>query len=127
MRALLSLRNSEVIFDAVMKSFEAHTPKPYLVPLCSFFPDLDSAQIMEIPVGDWCRSVACSPCDRYVLAGGGHNVVVADSITGVALKKLEGHSGRVQCVRFVAGSQTIVSASEDKTIAVWEWESPTRS
>ncbi len=29
---------------------------------------------------------------------------------------------RVQCVRFVAGSQTIVSASEDKTIAVWEWE-----
>ncbi len=28
----------------------------------------------------------------------------------------------MHCVRFVAGSQTIVSVSEDKTIAVWEWE-----
>ncbi len=74
---LFSSRNSNLIFDAVMKSFEAHTPKPYLVPESSFFPDLNSAQIMEIPVGGMCWSVACSPCGRYVLAGGGHNVVVA--------------------------------------------------
>ncbi len=51
MRALLSLRNRDIIIDTAMKSFVEHTPKPYLVPLCSFFPDLNSAQIMEIPVG----------------------------------------------------------------------------
>ncbi len=73
-------------------------------------------------MGAWCHSVTCSPCGRYVLAGGGQNVVVADSITGAVLKQLKGHSGTLHCVRFVAGSQTIVSASADKTIAVWEWE-----
>ncbi len=75
---LSSLRNHGVIFGAVMKSFETHTPKPYLVPVCPFFLDLDSAQILEIHVGGWCGSLVFSPCGRYILAGGGHNIVVAD-------------------------------------------------
>ncbi len=37
--------------DTVMKSFERRTPKPYLVPESYFFPDLNSAQMVEIPVG----------------------------------------------------------------------------
>ncbi len=51
MRAAVQFEEERRHFDAVMKSFEAHTPKPYLVPLSSFFPDLNSAQILEIPVG----------------------------------------------------------------------------
>ncbi len=49
-------------------------------------------------------------------------LLLLNSITGVVLKQLKGHSGALSIVRFVAGSQTVVSASEDKTIAVWEWE-----
>ncbi len=28
----------------------------------------------------------------------------------------------MRCVKFVGGSKKIVSASEDGTVAVWEWE-----
>ncbi len=119
---LPSMRNKDVIVDAVMKSFEAHTPKPYLKPVSSFFPEVNSAQLLEIPVGGRCRWVSCSPCGDYIAAGGGWDVVVADANTGDVLKRLHGHSKDVTCVKFVGGSKRIVSASEDGTVAVWEWE-----
>ncbi len=115
------MRNKDVIVDAVMKSFEAHTPKPYLKPMSCFFPEVNSAQLLEIRVGAWCDWVSCSPCGDYIAAGGGQDVVVADVNTGDVLKRLHGHSSLVTCVKFVGGSKKIVSASRDGTVAVWEW------
>ncbi len=89
---LWSTRNKDVIVDAVMNSFEAHTPKPYLKPVSSFFPELNSAQILEIPVGGRCYWVACSPCGGYIAAGSGGDIVVADVNTGDVLKRLHSHS-----------------------------------
>lgn len=76
------MRTEDVIADAVVKSFEVHTPKPYLKPVNSFFPELNSAQVMEIPLEGSCFSVACSPCGRYIAAGDGYEIVVADANTG---------------------------------------------
>ncbi len=58
----------------------------------------------------------------YFAAGAGGDIVIADAVTGDVLKRLEGHRDRVTCVRFTAGSKKIVSASWDRTVAVWEWE-----
>ncbi len=48
--------------------------------------------------------------------------MVADANTGDVLKRLHGRSKNVRSVKFVCGSKKIVSASEDGTVAVWEWE-----
>ncbi len=47
---LISMRKSNVIIDTYLTSVEKFTPKPYLVPVSSFFPELNSALITEIPV-----------------------------------------------------------------------------
>ncbi len=47
---------------------------------------------MEFPWAACAAPVACSPCGRYVLAGGGsngHDVVIADSTTGVGVEAIE--------------------------------------
>ncbi len=119
---LSRMRNKDVIVDAVMNSFETHTAKPYLKPVSCLFPEVNSAQILEVPVGEWCDCVTCSPCGRYIAAGGGPDVVVADINTGDVLKRLHGHTADVTCITFVCGSKKIVSASHDRTVAMWEWE-----
>ncbi len=116
------MKGKDSIVDSVLTSFEEHTPKPILKPLNSFFSELNSAQIFEIPVGGQCSDVACSPCGLYIAAGGGLNIVLAVANTGDVLKRLHGHSSDVECVSFVGGSKKIVSASADRTVAVWEWE-----
>ncbi len=68
---LFTLRNTDVILDTVKKSFEDQARKLYLVPACSFFFNLNSAQILEILTGGFCRHTACFPCRRYIAAGGG--------------------------------------------------------
>ncbi len=119
---LLCMRSKDVIVDAVMNSLEAHTPKPFLKPVSSFFPDLNSAQIYEIPVGGWCGCVAFSPCGSYIAAGSRHDIVLVDLNTGEVLKRLHGHEKPVSAISFIGGPKRIVSASDDRTVAVWEWE-----
>ncbi len=105
-----------------MNSFEAYTAKPYLKPVSTFFPELDDALMMEIPLGGWCCCVASSPCGRYIAAGAGADIVVAKSSTGEVLWRLRGHSDAVTCVAFAAAGKKIMSGSEDKKIMIWEWE-----
>ncbi len=119
---LLMIRSKDVIIDAFLRSFEEHTPKPYLQHVSCFFPDLDSPQIREIPVGGGCYSVACSPCGRFIAAGSGSGVVLLYADTGDIVKRLHGRDEIVKSVSFVGGSKKIVSASGGGTVAVWEWK-----
>ncbi len=119
---LLNKRSEDGLVDAVINSFEAHTPRPYLKPVSSFFPELKSAQIMEIPVGGSCKRLTCSPCGKYIAAGSGQDIVLADVNTGDVLKRLLGNSRNVNCICFIGGWKRIASASGDKTVSVWEWE-----
>jgi WD40 repeat protein len=41
---------------------------------------------------------------------------------GSLLRTLEGHSGPVNCVAITPDDQSVVSASRDKTLIVWNWE-----
>ncbi len=119
---LLNLRNKDVIVDAVMKSFQAYTPKPYLIPVNGFFPALNSAQVLEIPVGGFCGSVSSSPCGRYIASGSGGDIVLADANTGDILKRLHGHGDNVQCIKFAGTSKKLVTAHAEKTVLLWDWE-----
>ncbi len=79
MRTLLEFEDTDVIVEAVMNSFKAYAPKPFLKLVSSFFPDLNRAQIMEIPGGSCEVSVACSPCGRYVVSASNAIIIRADS------------------------------------------------
>ncbi len=83
----------------------------YLVPVSRFFPELDDALFMEIPLGGRCWCVASSPCGRYIAAGAWADIVVAKSSSGEVLQRLRGHSGIVKCIAFAAGAKKIVSGS----------------
>ncbi len=81
-----------------------------------FFPELDDALVMEIPLGGECQCVASSPCGRYIAAGAWADIVVAKSSSGEVLQRLRGHSRAVTCIAFAAGGKKIVSGSWDKKI-----------
>ncbi len=119
---LVSLRAANAIVDVFLKSIETNTPKPYLLPVNSFFSDLSSGQIMEVPVGGWCDCIASSPCGRYLAAGAGVDIVVADISTGEMLQRLKGHIGHVSSVKFAAESEKLFSGSSDGKLIMWEWE-----
>ncbi len=120
---LASVRKLNVIVDAYLQSVEKCTPKPYLLPVNSFFLELDSALIMEVPVGPRCLCVANSPCGRYIAVGAEADIVVAERTCGEILQRLRGHTNVVTCIEFTAGWNKIVSGSADGKIMVWEWES----
>ncbi len=119
---LVTLRKSNGIVDTYLNSVEKYTPKPYLVPVSSFFPELNRALITEIPVGGRCDCVASSPCGRYIAAGAGADILVARSSSGETLRRLRGHAETVSCVAFAAGFEKIVSGSVDGKVMMWDWE-----
>ncbi len=99
---LAGVRKSNFIVDTFLNSVEKYTPKPYLVPVSSFFEELNSALITEIPVRG-CDCVASSPCGRYIAVGDRSDILVARSSSGEILQRLRGHGGEVLCVAFAAG------------------------
>ncbi len=119
---LARARKSNVIIDTYLKSVEKYAPKPCLVPVSSFFPELNSALITEIPVGGRCTCVSSSPCGRYIAAGAGADILVASISSGEILQRLRGHSEDVYCVAFAAGWEKVVSGSGDGKVMIWEWE-----
>jgi WD40 repeat protein/tRNA A-37 threonylcarbamoyl transferase component Bud32 len=66
------------------------------------------------------RSVAFSPDGRLLAGAGGTEVKVWDAATGRELLSLDGHTGSVACVAFSPDGKHLASASDDKTVKVWE-------
>ncbi|MBI5609148.1 MAG: hypothetical protein HY902_09730 [Deltaproteobacteria bacterium] len=56
---------------------------------------------------------------RLALAGGPSHLVLVDSATGATVQELAGHSGEVTSLAWHAGSQRLLSASEDGSVRVW--------
>ncbi len=48
--------------------------------------------------------------------------MIAGAIKEDVLKQLRAHHEDVTCIKFVHGPKKILSASEDKTGGLWEWE-----
>ncbi len=119
---LAGMRKSNFVIDTYLNSVEKYTPNSYLVPVSSFFLELHSALITEIPVGGYCDCVASSLYGRYIAAGSGADILVARTSSGEIVQSLYGHTDYVLCVVFAGGWDKIVSGSEDGKASMWEWE-----
>jgi WD40 repeat protein/serine/threonine protein kinase len=65
-------------------------------------------------------SVTFSPDGKLLAsAGADHTVLVADALTGDALRTLKGHSGQVRSVVFSTDGTRIATASDDETVKTW--------
>jgi len=72
----------------------------------------------------WVRSVAFSPCGKYVVSGSyDKSVFIWDVQNGTVIKKLEGHTGWVRSVAFSPCGKYVVSGSYDKCVLVWDVDS----
>jgi WD40 repeat protein len=62
------------------------------------------------------------PPEGEVLAAGCEDggVLLADAVTGLPLRTLRGHHGRVYAVAWSAGGQWLVTAASDGTMRVWD-------
>jgi WD40 repeat protein len=64
-------------------------------------------------------SAEYSPDGRFIVAASGEAAWVSDPGGGKVVRKLEGHTGRVNSASFSPDSQLIVTASADNTARVW--------
>ncbi len=119
---LSNLRGKDVIVDAIVSSFEAHTSKPYLKPVTSFFPELNSAQINEIRISDSCFCVGSSPRGRYFAFGVPNSIAVANASTGEVFKLLHVTMGLSDAYASLVNRKNLLLGLLTKTVAVWEWE-----
>src|SRR5262249_58652351 len=62
-----------------------------------------------------------SPAARFLLsAGADHSARLWERATGKEVRKFEGHTDWVWCVRFAADGKRAVSGGADTTIRIWE-------
>lgn len=66
--------------------------------------------------------ISYSPDGQFVVTGGEKSCVNIWSVSGKLFKSLEGHSDRVNHAVFSPNNLWIASASFDKTIRIWEFE-----
>ncbi len=123
---LVDLRKSSAVVETYLQSVQRNTPTPYLLPVKSIFPDVESGLVMEIPLGGTegvC--VACSPCGRYIAAGNSDIIVIVKTSSGEILQRFRPDNGslHVSCIVFAAGSKKIVAGSLPGEVMIWEWES----
>ena len=62
-------------------------------------------------------------CEAIVSGGRDGNIHLINATSGKNLATLSGHRGVVTSVLFDADSTKIISASQDKTIRFWDWNS----
>jgi len=64
-------------------------------------------------------SAEYSPDGRFIVAASGEAAWVCDAVKGELIRKLEGHTGRVNSASYSPDSRLIVTASADNTARVW--------
>lgn len=67
------------------------------------------------------RCVACSPDGNQLMAGSADGMLTLYSLsTGDELARFSGHTGAINDVTFSASARYVASASDDKSVRVWE-------
>ena len=69
---------------------------------------------------DYVTSIAFSQDDSRVVAGSGKTVQIWNAITGKVKAKLKGHTSFVTSVAFSQDGSKVVTASDDKTVRIWD-------
>jgi WD40 repeat protein len=57
--------------------------------------------------------------DGSVSAGSDHTARLWDAVTGTELRRFEGHTNHITCVRFSRNGRRVLSASADGTVRLW--------
>ena len=79
----------------------------------------------EVSYGEdmWGRALVFSPDDSVIVRGlAAGRIQLWDVTTGDKLTTLDGHTATVRTLEFSADGKTLVSAAEDGTILLWDWE-----
>lgn len=82
----------------------------------------DGEPLLTLGCGDGLSSVTVSPNGQYLAAGSRDTTVSVFSMTGSLVRKLEGadkHTDSVSDVRFSLDGQSLITASLDETIKLW--------
>ncbi len=113
---------SNEIVDVYLKSMEANTPKPYFTSREFILSRLEQRKDNGSSRRG-CVSLYCElACGRYLAAGAGDDIVIADMSTGEVLQRLKGHTGPVCSAAFDATSKKLYSGAADQKVNIWEWE-----
>ena len=78
----------------------------------------------EVSYGEkvWGRALVFSPDDSVILRGlTAGRIQLWDVTTGDKLTTLDGHTATVKTLEFSADGKTFISAAEDGTILLWDW------
>ena len=79
----------------------------------------------EVSYGEnvWGTALVFSPDDSVIVRGlAAGRIQLWDVTTGDKLTTLEGHTATVKTLEFSADGKTFISAAEDGTILLWDWD-----
>jgi RNA polymerase sigma factor (sigma-70 family) len=74
----------------------------------------------EVPVAGKFSAVALSPDGRTLAVGEDQGIHLWETVSGKERGWLRGHRGEVRCLAFTADGRSLISASADTTLLVWD-------